>query len=74
MSLAVQVFKCKGDLMLCHSHRGVKLLEHALYIIKMVMMLGIIVYVNYWQFVFLLRRGIIDAVFILKRLQAYRIS
>ena len=70
LSVVIPIFKGKGDAMSCAVYRGVKLLEHAMKIVKMVLerRLWRMVEVDEMQFGFNAGKGTIDAVFILTRL------
>ena len=61
----------KGDIRNCSCHRAVKLLEHRKKVVKRVLekRLCRIVTVDEMQVGFMLERGTIDAVFILRRVQ-----
>ena len=71
LSVAVLIFKGKGDAMSCGAHRGVKLLEHEMKIVEKVLgrRMWHMVKVNEMQFGFMPGQGMIEAVFILRRLQ-----
>ena len=70
-SVAIPIFKGKGDIMNCGIYRGAKLLEHAMKIVEEVLekRLRKIATIDDMQFGFMPRIGTIDAVFILKRIQ-----
>ena len=70
-SVIVPVFKGKGDVMSCGSYRGVKLLEHAMKIVERVLERRIQTLANFnkMQFGFVPRRGTVDAIFIVMRMQ-----
>ena len=70
-SVIVSIFKGKGNVMSCGSYRGVKLLEHAMKIIERVLERRIqtLVNLNEMQFGFMPRKGTVDAIFIVKRMQ-----
>ena len=65
------IFKGKEDAMSCGVYRGVKLLEHEMKIVEKVpeRRMWYMVKVDEMQFGFMPGKGIIDAVFILRRLQ-----
>ena len=67
----VPIFKGKGDAMSCGAYSGVKLLEHAMKMVEKVLerRMRRTVKVDEMQFGFMPGKGIIDAVFILMRLQ-----
>ena len=67
----VPIFKGQGDAMSCGAYRGVKLLEHAMQIVERVLETRMrrTVKVDEMQFGFMPGKGIIHAVFILRRLQ-----
>ena len=69
----VLIIKGKGDAMSCGAYRGVKLRKHAMKIVEKVLerRLQCMVKVDEMQFGFMPRKGTIDAVFILRRLQEY---
>ena len=64
-------FKGKCVIGRCSCHRAVKLLEHGMKVVEMVLAKRLcrIMKVNEMQFGFMPERGTIDAVFILRRLQ-----
>ena len=70
-SVVVPIFKGKGDVMDCGAYRGVKLLEHAMKIVKRVLEKRIreLVKVDDMQFGFMPEKGTTDALFILRRMQ-----
>ena len=70
-SIVVPILKGKGDAINCGAYRGVKLLEHAMKIVEKVLekRMRRMVKVDEMQFGFMPRKGTIDAVFILRRLQ-----
>ena len=65
----VSIFK--DDVMSCGSYRGVKLLEHAMKIVKRVLERRIqtLINLNKTQFEFMLKKGTVDAIFIVRRMQ-----
>ena len=67
----VPIFKGKVDIRNCSCHRAVKLLEHVLRVLERVLekRLRRIVTVDEMLFGFMPERGIIDVVFILRRMQ-----
>ena len=71
MGIVVPISKGKGDIRNCSCHRAVKLLEHGMKVVKMVLEKSHqkIVSVNEMQFGCMHERGTIEAVFILRRLQ-----
>ena len=71
LSVVVPIFQGKWDAMSCMAYSGVKLLEHAMKIMKKVLerRLRRMVKVDKMQFRFMPGKGTIDAVFILWRLQ-----
>ena len=66
LTIAVPIFKGKGDIRNCSCHRAVKLLEHGMKVVERVLLkrLHRIVSVDKMQFGFMPERGTIDAVFI----------
>ena len=71
LSVVAPIFKGKGDAMSCGAYREVKLLGHAMKIVEKVLekRLRRMVKVDKMQFGFMPGKGMIDAVFILRRLQ-----
>ena len=71
LSIVVPIFNGKGDIRNCSCYRGVKLHEHGMKVVKMVLekRLLAIVTVNEMQFGFMPEIGTIDAVFIWRRMQ-----
>ena len=71
LSIAVGMFKGKGDIRNCSYYRAVKHLEHGMMVVEMLLekWLCRIVSVDEMQFGFMPDRGTIDAVFILRRMQ-----
>ena len=71
LSVLVLIFKGKRDAMSCGAYKGVKLLEHAMKIVKKVLerRLRRMVKVDVIQFGFMPGKGTVYAVFILRRLQ-----
>ena len=67
----VPIFKGKGNAMSCGAYRVVKLLEHAMKIVEEVLerRMRRMVKVDEMEFSLMPGKGIIDAVFILRRLQ-----
>ena len=57
--------------MSCGSYRGVKLLEHAMKIVERILKRRIrtLINLNEMQFGFMPRKGIVDAIFIVRRMQ-----
>ena len=70
-SVAVPIFKKKGDVMSCGSYKGVKLLEHAMKIVERVLERRIRTLVNLdkIQFGFMPGKGTVDTIFIVRRMQ-----
>ena len=70
-SVIVSIFKGKGDVISCGSYRRVKLLEHAMKIIKraLVRQIQTLVNLNEMQFGFVPGKGTVNAVFIVRRMQ-----
>ena len=70
LSTVVPIFKGKGDIRNCSRHRAVKLPEHGMKVVKMVLDKGLcrIVSVDEMQFGLMSETGTIDAVFILRRM------
>ena len=71
LSIVVSIFKGKGDVRNCSCYGAVKLLEQGMKAVERVLekRLGRIVSVDELKFGFMPESGIIDAVFILRRLQ-----
>ena len=71
LSVVVPIFKGKEDAMSCGAYRGVRLLGHAMKIVEKVLekRLRRRVEVDEMQFGFMPGKGMIDAVFILRRLK-----
>ena len=70
LSVMVPIFTGKGDAMSCGAYRGVKLLDHAMKIVEVLeKRLQCMVKVNEMQFGFMTGKEMVDAVFILRRLQ-----
>ena len=69
-SVIVPIFKGKGVVMSCGSYREVKLLEHAMKIVKRVLERRIrtLVNLNEMQFGFMPEKGTMDAIFIGRRM------
>ena len=67
----VSIFIGKDDVMSCGSYREVKLLEHAMKIVKMVLEKRIrtLVNLNEMQFGFMPEKGTVDAIFIVRKIQ-----
>ena len=72
-SVLVPIFKGKGDVMDCGAYRGVKLLEHAMKIVKRVLEKRIkeLVKVDDIQFGFMPGKGTTDAFFILRMQESF---
>ena len=70
-SVIVTISKGKGDVMSCGSHRGVKLLEHAMKIVERVLERRIrtLINLNKTQFEFMPGKGTMNAIFIVRRMQ-----
>ena len=70
-NVIVPIFKEKGDEMSCGSSRELKLLEHAMKIVKMVLekQIRILVNLNKMQFGFTPGKGTVDVIFIVRRMQ-----
>ena len=70
-SVIVPIFKGKGDVMSCGSYRGVKLLEHAMKIVERVLerQIRTLVNLNKMEFGFSPRKGAVDAIFTVRRMQ-----
>ena len=70
-SVVVPIFKGKGDVMDCGAYRGVKLLEHAMKIVKRELENRIreLVMIDEMQFGFMPGKGTTHALFILRRMQ-----
>ena len=70
-SVIVPMFKGKGDVMSCGSHRGVKLLKYALKIVERVLKKQIrtLVNLNEMQFGFMPGKGTVNATFMVRRMQ-----
>ena len=66
LTIAVPIFKGKGDIRNCSCHRAVTLLEHGMKVVERVLLkrLHRIVSVDKMQFGFMPERETIDAVFI----------
>ena len=71
--MIVPIFKEKGDAISCGSYRGVKLLEHAMKIIKraLVRQIQTLVNLNKMQFEFMQGKATVDAIFLVRRMQGY---
>ena len=65
------IFKGNGDVMSCTSYKGVKLLERAMKIVERVpeRRIRTLVNLNKMQFGFMPRKGTVDAIFIMRRMQ-----
>ena len=70
-SVIVPIFKEKGDVMICGSYRGMKLIEHAMKIVERVLERRIrtLVNLNEMQFGFMPGKRTVDAIFIVRRMQ-----
>ena len=69
-SVLIPIFKGKGDVRNCNTYRGVKLLEHAMNIIKRVLeRIQKLVNTDLMQFGFMPGRGKTDALFVVQRMQ-----
>ena len=71
LGIVVPAVKGTGDIRNCSWYRAVKFLEHRMKVVRKVLerRLHRIVTVNQMQFGFMLEKGTIDAVFILRRSQ-----
>ena len=71
-STVVSIYKKKGSVMDCASYRGVKLLEHDMKVVERLLekMLRRLAKVNQMQFGFMPGRSTVNAIFILRRMQA----
>ena len=71
LGIVVPIFKGKGDISNSSCYRAVKLLEHSMKVVEMVLekRLCRIVSVDEMQFGFMPERGTIDAVFIMIKMQ-----
>ena len=65
------VYKNKGDILECGSHRGLKMTEHLLKVMERIMdgRLREVVQIRNTQFGFMKGRGTVDAIFIVRQLQ-----
>ena len=70
-SVIVPIFKGKGDVMSSGSHRGVKLLEHAMKIVERVpeRRIRTLINLNEIQFKFMPGKRTVDAIFIVRKMQ-----
>ena len=70
-SWMVNVYKGKGDALVCGSYRGIKLLEHAMKIMERVIEVRVrnIVEIDNMQFGFMAGKGTTDAIFVVRQLQ-----
>ena len=70
-SWMISIYKGKGDAMECGSHRGIKLLEHAMKVFERVIEARVMrrVQIDSMQFGFSPGKGTIDAIFIIRQLQ-----
>ena len=70
LSLLVQVFKGKGDPLNSNSRRGIKLLEHVFKMYEKVLdrRLREVIDIDKMQYGFMPKRGTVDAVFVLRRI------
>ena len=70
LSMVVPIFKRKGDIRYSSCYRAMCLLEHEMKVVETVLVNSLcrIVTVNEMQFGFMPVRGIIDAMFFLRRL------
>ena len=70
-SVIVSIIKGKGDVRSCGSYRRVKLLEHAVKSVEKVLEKRIrtVMNLNTMQFGFMLEKGIVNAIAILRRMQ-----
>ena len=69
--MIVPIFKQKGDVMSGGLNRGVKLLEHAMKIVERVLerQIETLINLNKMQFGFTPEKEIVDAIFIVRRMQ-----
>ena len=73
LSLLVPIFKWKGDPLNTRSYRGIKLLQNAFKLQEVLDgRLREVVDIDKMQYGFMPRRGIIDAVFVLRRLEKFK--
>ena len=70
-SWMVNVYKGKGDALVCGSYRGIKLLEHVMKVLERVIESRVRkkVQINDMQFGFMAGKGTTDAIFIVRQLQ-----
>ena len=70
-SVIVPIFKGNGDVMSCESYREVKLLEHAIKIVARVLerQIQTLVNLNEMPFGLMPRKGTVNAIFIVRRMQ-----
>ena len=70
-SVIVPIFKGKGDVMSCGSYTGVKLLEYVMKVVERVLkrQTRTLVNLNRMQFEFMARKGTVNAIFIVRRMQ-----
>ena len=71
MSTVVPIYKNKGSVMDCASHRGVKLLEHGMKVVERLLekRLKRLVKVDQMQLGFMPGRSTVDSIYILRRMQ-----
>ena len=67
----VNVYKGKGDALVCGSYRGIKLLEHVMKVLERVLEVRVrrIVKIDDMQFGFMAGKGTTDAIFIVRQMQ-----
>ena len=72
-NVVLPIYKVKGDVMNCESYKRIKLLEVTMKIVKKVLEKRIwnIINLDELQFGFMLRKGKVDAHFVLKRMKEY---
>ena len=70
-SWMVNVYKGKGDALVCGSYRGIKLLEHVMKVLERVLEVKVrrIVKIDDMQFGFMAGKGTTDAIFIVRQMQ-----
>ena len=73
-SVIVAIFKGKGDVMSCGSHRGVKLLEHAMKIVERVLerQIQTLINLNEMQLGFMPEKETVDAIFVRRMQEEYQ--
>ncbi|XP_064122691.1 uncharacterized protein LOC135226940 [Macrobrachium nipponense] len=75
-SLMVYIFKKMGDVMDCGNYRRIKLIEHESKVLERILdeRLREIVKIRKQQYGFMRRRGTVDAIFIVRKLQEKRVE